>query len=371
LDQEQVVDAPSPGQPTGEVVGQTPGVPQEAPKAEASTPEAPAKPVSRRDHILQAAKEVAAKRSTAPAPAGTPKAGVAPTGSEPATNAAGRKIDPATGRFIKADGSLGEQSSQAPQVAKAPRAYPKTWKPELQPHWEKLPQEVLDQIEKREADIFKGIEEYKKQAMPAELRQVIAPYEQALSQQYGSVHAGIQRLFELSNFAASQPEQFIRQFAAQRGINLGATATPETQGDPQYTALQAEIAGLKQQLGSFQQQSQQAAMTPYLSEVERFKSEPGHEKFDELRPHMAALVQSGAAQTLQEAYEQAYRAKYADEWLSAQIAERQKADAERAAQAKQVAVQVTGAPSPSSPAPADPRNRRAVIEAAVRNLGRQ
>jgi hypothetical protein len=364
MDQE-IVDSPAPGQPVGELVGSTPGVPQEAPKAETAPVEAPEKPLSRRETIEKVAKDLQAKRDGGKA---------AP--SAPATNAAGRAIDPTSGRYVKADGSLGEKAPQqqavAPAAPEAPkRAYPKSWKPELEADYHKLPAHIIEQIEKREADIFKGIEEYKKQAMPAELRQVIQPYEHALSQQYGSVHAGIQRLFELSNFASSQPEAFIRQFAAQRGINLGQPATPDGQQvDPNYSALQAEIAGLKHQLGAFREQSQQAAMTPYLSEVERFKSEPGHEKFDELRPHMAALVQSGSAQTLQEAYDQAYRAKFSDEWLNAQILERQKADQQRAQQAKQAAVQVTGAPSQATPPSVDPKNRRAVIEAAIRNVGR-
>lgn len=354
-----VIDSTAPGQPVSEVTGSTPGVPASEPVV-AEVISAPEKPLSRRETIEKAAKEAQAKRAPAQA---------AP--SAPATNAAGRKIDPASGRFVKADGSLGEQA-QAPNPAAPARTYPKSWKPELEQDYHKLPPHILDQIEKREADIFKGIEEYKKQAMPAELRQVIAPYEQAFIQQYGSVHAGVKQLFDLSNFASRDPQGFVQWFAQQRGINLNqAPADPNApQADPHISALQAEVAGLKNQLVGFQQQSQQAAMSPYLSEVDRFKSEAGHEKFDELRPHMAALVQSGAATTLQEAYDQAYRAKFSDEWLSTQIAQRQQADQQRAQQAKAAAVQVTGAPSQSSPPSIDPKNRRAVIEAAVRNLGR-
>jgi hypothetical protein len=364
MDQE-IVDSPAPGQPVGELVGSTPGVPQEAPKETVKETVAPEKTLSRRETIEKVAKDLQAKRDggkTAP--------------SAPATNAAGRAIDPSSGRFVKADGSLGEkapqQSSVAPAAPEAPkRVYPKSWKPELEADYHKLPAHIIEQIEKRESDIFKGIEEYKKQAMPAELRQVLGPREQSFVQQFGSVHAGLQHLFQLSDFAARDPQGFVQWFAQQRGVQLGNQATPEGQAvDPNYSALQAEIAGLKNQLVGFQQQSQQAAMTPYLSEVERFKSEPGHEKFDELRPHMAALVQSGAAQTLQEAYDQAYRAKFSDEWLNAQLLERQKADQQRAQQAKQAAVQVTGAPSQATPPSVDPKNRRAVIEAAIRNVGR-
>ena len=362
---EQVVDAPSAGQPVGEVVGQAQGVPAEAPIKETVEKAVPEKPLSRRDTILQAAKDAQAKREGARVPEGAAQAKAAPS-APVVTNAAGRKIDATTGKFIKADGTLGEQA-QAPAAAPKTRQYPKTWKPELEADFHKLPPHILDQIEKREADIFKGLEDYKKQAMPAELRQVLGPREQALARQYGSVHAGLDQLFQLSDFAGRDPAGFLQWFAQQRGIQLGQPSQDGQQADPNVSALQAEIAALKHQVGSFQQQSQQASLAPYINDVERFKAEPGREKFDELRPHMAALVQSGAANTLQEAYDQAYRAKYADEWLSTQIEARQKQEAERAATARQAAVQVTGAPAPSSPQQVDPRNRRALIEAAVRN----
>lgn len=347
----------SPGAPDGVV-------PPSAPPEIKGPPDRSA---DRRALIEKAVKASSEKRDGKP-----PAASQAATG-EPATNAAGRKIDPASGRYIKADGTLGEQAPAA-IPAQAARAYPKSWKPELQPHWEKLSPEILDQIEKREQDIFKGIEEYKKQAMPADVKAVLAPYEQTFAQQYGGTAQGLSRLFELSNFASSKPEEFIRWFAAQRGINLNqAPADPNApQADPQFTALQAELAGLKQQVGTFRQNAEQAAMAPYLSEVERFKGEAGHEHFEELRPAMHALISSGSAKTLQEAYEQAYRAHptHGQTWLATQLAEKQKADAFAAQQARAAAVQVKGAPSQSSPPPLDPKNRRAVIEAAVRNSGR-
>lgn len=358
----EVIDSPSPGQPVSEVTGSTPGVPQEAPVVE-TAPKEESKPLSRREVIEKAFKEREATRQSKDA-----------ARADPSTNAAGRKIDPATGRYVKADGTLGEKvqapAQVAPQAPQAPkRTYPKSWKPELESKFHTLDPDILDQIEKREADIFKGIEEYKKQAMPAELRQVLGPYEQSFTQQYGSVHAGLHQLLQLSDFAARDPAGFIQRFAQARGIQLGQQAQDDTsQVDPQYSALQSEIGSLKQQLAGFQQQAQQAALTPYLNEVERFKSEQGREKFDELRQHMHALITSGAAQTLGEAYDQAFRARFPDEWLSAQMAQRQQADMQRAQQAKAAAVQVTGAPSQSSPPPTDPRNRRAVIEAAIRNL---
>jgi hypothetical protein len=360
LEEQTVVDTAGPGQPASDVVTTE----QPAPAAPVETAAPEAKPVSRREMIEKAAKDVAAKRTEAP------KAAQAPS-TAPVTNAAGRQVDPVTKRYVKADGSLGELAPVAEQP-KSVRAFPKSWRPELEQDYHKLPAHILDQIEKREADIFKGIEEYKKQAMPADLRAVIGPREQAFVQQYGSVAGGLNQLFQLSDFAARDPAGFVQWFAQQRGINLGQQAQGDTQAqvDPNYSALQAELAGLKNELVGFKQQSQQAAIAPYINEIERFKSEAGHERFDELKPHMGALIQAGAAKNLQEAYDQAYRAQFPDEWLSAQKATWLKGEQDRATQAKQAAVQVTGAPSQAAPPSVDPKNRRAVIEQAFRNIGR-
>jgi hypothetical protein len=262
-------------------------------------------------------------------------------------------------------------STDAPLEAAAPKKpLPKSWKQDYAPKWEKLVEvdgELADflaqQEDRREQDVLKGIEKYKNDAAyGSQIRQSLQPREQMLVQQYGGIQQGLDHLFKLSDFASQRPQEFIQWFAQQRGIALPGFQPQAT--DPYVNELRQTVEQLQQKLSGLEQK---ATYSPYLSEVEKFASDPKHEHFEELRPFMAALIESGSAPDLDTAYEQAMwsRPDLREKQLAAQRQE-WAAEQEKVRQQKIAASSsVKGSPPSGSDAKPNIRDRRSVIENAL------
>lgn len=124
--------------------------------------------------------------------------------------------------------------------------------------------------------------------------------------------------------------------------------------DPEVKKLKAELKALRDEAEQQQRRTQQEQQNAVFAEITSFRDETD-EDGNKLRPHfgevcgvMAGLLQSGRAQSLQDAYEQAVWAvpEYRDEIVRQQVEEQRKAEAERKAQeaeeAKKTAKSVNG-----------------------------
>jgi hypothetical protein len=334
----------------------------------------PAKPVSRREAITQALeKSEKAKASPTTAPAA------------PATNAAGRKIDPVTKRFIKADGTLGEIAPAAEVVAPTRKPMPKAWKQDYAPKWEGMDPDLANFVaeleEKREKDVLSGIEQYKQSAAYGnELRRVLTPYEQTLMQS-GSIAQGVDQLMKISSFASRDPQGFIQWFAKERGLQLG----PQAETPPEQQALQQalqpylqEINALKGQLQQFTQSQTQTQQRQSLSTVNAFlQANPMSEELtQDFVAQISAVRQANPDLEDSKVLEKAYDVlSWANEGLrqkrlEKQEQERKAKEAQELAAKKAAAVSVKGAPSTSPAAQVDPRDRRAVIARQIDRASR-
>lgn len=259
---------------------------------------------------------------------------------------------------------------------KPARKCPSSWKPEAKPLFERIAGDpelalIADEIERREADFHKGLEGYKGKAQFADaMERAIAPFA-ATIQSYGvSPDVAVQALFaadhRLRYGAPHEKAQALMQLAQDYGINLDGLPQ-QAQVDPNYAALYQELAQTKAQLNQYFAYQQQAQTQTYQSEIERFATDKPH--FDAVREDMAALLQAGRAESLDQAYEMA---TWARPDIRSSLLEQQMKDAEQkrredaqraAAAAKSAAVQVRGAPTggPSNPPVTD---RRASIAAA-------
>jgi len=95
--------------------------------------------------------------------------------------------------------------------------------------------------------------------------------------------------------------------------------------DPNYYALQNELNSVRGEIVNFKQQQEQAENQALLGEINSFATKAEH--FEEARPTMIQLLQSGVASTLEEAYEKAIRL---NDDLYQQIQQRSQAEAETA-----------------------------------------
>lgn len=275
------------------------------------------------DTILETLRDIEA-RGDMPAdePKDEPKEEAKP--AEEAPKKAERARDE-SGRFAPKAEAPAEPAAEPEQKAepaepKEPARRPK-WAKDALEQFDTLPEQVKAAALKREEDMHRGLDMYRESAKFGEaIKQTLGQRAQILQATYGSVEAGLQALFQLSDHAAQDPAGFVRRLAQARGIDLAALASGEQQQalPPESTSVQQRMQHLESLLQQQQQSQQQAVLASLNSDLARFAEEhdkPGYMNDwiegpagpvpGPFRQRMASLLESGAAATLQDAYEMA------------------------------------------------------------------
>lgn len=192
---------------------------------------------------------------------------------------------------------------------------PKTWRPEAASTWAALPEPAKQEILKREADIFKGIEGYRQDATIGKaLRNTIDPYVGYLQSRgippMEAVRGLMQSHYTLATGTQQQKIELLTSMARSYGVELSAggalgTAEPPPYIDPAVAGLQKELQAVKSQLSETERYRAEQVRVGIRSEVDTFAQDPAHPHFDEVSNEVAFLLQSGKASTLKDAYEQA------------------------------------------------------------------
>jgi hypothetical protein len=322
-----------------------------------------------------------------PDPVGTDKT-AKPT--ETPSQAAQRARDE-TGRFTKAPlaakaastgtkpplaGTKGQTPVPKPQegaqtpapVAKAEKP-PPSWSPPAREHWGKLPQEVREDVWRREQETSMALRE------SAEARQfhqtfakLAAPYESMFRAEGVDALRGAGNLFQafgvLQQGNPGAKAQLLATIGKTYGIDpqlltdaWNGTASPETQAaqhsvDPRIIAQQVRA----QVMADIQQERQQTHLTRAAGEVETFGQDK--EFFHDVRGTMAAIL-DGATQSRQHmTLDQAYRiALQFHPGTSSVIQQREARDVARNAQASTERARAAASSVRSQPVSA-PRNQR-------------
>ena len=190
-----------------------------------------------------------------------------------------------------------------------------------------------------------------------------------------AVAALAQADYTLRTAPADQRYQYLVNLAAQYGINLnqmtgqaGQTGQqPQTTVDPLVWQLQNELNSVRGEVMGWKQQQEMAQNQIALSEINAFAEKA--EYFEEARPKMISLLQTGEAQTLEDAYDQAIwsnkelRQKMLESQQASQAA-KVVAEKNRAAKAaRAAAVSVRGSTPGTNTAP-KAHSRRALLEEA-------
>jgi hypothetical protein len=188
---------------------------------------------------------------------------------------------------------------------------PMNWKGSAKVNWQRLPREVRQAI----------IEDYsghtKASSELDEYRSALGDRAQFLAAQYGSVGTGLKSILAGADMANKNPAEFIRWLAQRTGLDLGSLVQGGMQsGQDQFaqgqsaqsyqpSAVERELADLKQTLNGFLQQQHQTQTQTLKSQVDAFASDPSHPYFNDVRSDMAILVKEGKAKNLDEAYDMA------------------------------------------------------------------
>jgi hypothetical protein len=252
-----------------------------------------------------------------------------------------------------AQGKFAKAPEAAPEAAET-RPAPNTWRKEVAEKWGTLPPEVQAEVERREADFHKGIEQYRQAAQfQQDFGRAIQPFEATLrSTGLDPVGAVTQLMATDHLLRYGQPQEKlakIQQMARYYNVDLGQVGSYEPQAvDPQVAQLQQQVQQLSSYLQQQQLQGQQAEQYSLNSEIAAFAADPNHGHFEQVREHMAALLQAGLAKDLHDAYAQAV---YANPTTRATVSQQEaRAAREEAAKKAQVARQAASVNVRSRPA---------------------
>lgn len=193
------------------------------------------------------------------------------------------------------------------------RKAPSSWKPEAQAKFGAIDPLLQEEIERRESDIHKGIENYKgKAAVAEEFERAVAPY-MATIQSFGVTPvAAAQELFKADHAlrygTPIQKLQMFQKIAGDYGVDLGplmeaATNNQPLQIDPNISALQNQVHQMHAYLQNQSRAQEASAQQSVMTDIQRFAADPKHEHFEKIRIDMGALLQAGRANNLDEAYD--------------------------------------------------------------------
>lgn len=284
-------------------------------------------------------------------PEPTPEAN--PTGDSEAPTPPADKPTPTPAPEVKTPPSPDTAPASAPagRPVISAEAPPNQWRPTAAAHWQALPQEVREEIAKREQDMFNGIEGYKKDAgLGKAFLDIVKPYEGFLQQtgeDVGKLTSDLMGVhFTLSVGTQEQKLDLLKSIASHFKVDLGglAPADPEfaPYEDPQVKALRDEINALKSHQANAdrqqQAQAQQAATArraELAAEIDAFAADPKNPDFDLLAPEITNLLRMG--HNLREAYDKAVWLNPVTREKALQSAAAERAEAERKAKAEAAA----------------------------------
>jgi hypothetical protein len=232
---------------------------------------------------------------------------------------------------------------------------PLSWTAEKKAEWASVPPALQEYISLRDKESHEAITRAGQQIKAFEpIRNVIEQYGHTFQKNGLQPHDGIARMMAVNEMLEANPRAAIAEIAKAYGVNLqGETAQDANPGDARVAELEAELGKIKTHLTAQQRQQYEAESTALAREIADFAKDKPH--FESVRKVMAGLMSSGAAETMQDAYDQAI---YADPTIrqslqvDAQKAaeDKRKADeAERVAKAKKAAgVNVKSSPGQSN-----------------------
>lgn len=276
-------------------------------------------------------------------------------------------------------GRFAPKAEEPPQEAEPPvwRRPPASWRKDYHEVWQKADPKMQEYAWQREEQMRAGVEPLLAKAQFADtMQQAIEPYLPTI-QGMGltpekAVSALMQADYTLRTAPPQQKMQLFAQLAQSYGINLGAMganpqAAPQNSVDPLVWQLQNELNNVRGEVMGWKQQQEMQQNQQLLGEINQFSLKADH--FEEARPTMIQLLQSGMAETLEEAYDKAIRLnpdlfEQVSKAQQAEQAAKQAKEYNRAAKAARAAAVSVRSATPSANTAPKAANRRALLEEA-------
>jgi len=268
-----------------------------------------------------------------------------------------------------------QQQEEAPEPEEEPvwSKPPASWKKDYHEVWMSADPKMREYAWQREEQMKRGVEPLLSKAQFADaMQEALEPYMDTIRglgmSPDKAVAALAQADYTLRNSPPDQKLQYFMQLAQSYVINLGqAQAQPQQSIDPMVYQLQNELNRVRGEVMGWKQQQEMAQNQQLLNEINDFSTKAEH--FEEARPTMIQLLQSGVAETLEDAYDKAIRLDSAlfdrvQQARQAEVNAKKAADKDRAAKsARAAAVSVRGSTPGTNTAPKATSRRDMLMEA--------
>jgi hypothetical protein len=293
----------------------------------------------------------------------------------------GEPIEPVSrdgnGRFATPKAAERADEPQAEEEPPVWRRPPASWRKDYHEVWQKADPKMQEYAWQREEQMRAGVEPLLSKAQFADaMQEAISPYMQTIQGLGLSPDKAVAALMDADHKLRNSDPQtklvYFQQLAQSYGINLGAMQgqqgqMPQQTVDPTVYALQNELNKVRGEVMGWKQQQEMMENQTLLNEINQFSLKADH--FEDVRPAMIQLLQSGMAQTLDEAYEKAIRLdpNLFDQVTKAQQAEaaaKQAKEQNRAAKAARAAAVSVRSATPGVNTAPKAANRRAILEEA-------
>ena len=271
------------------------------------------------------------------------------------------------GKFVAKNAAEDAPAVEEP-VWKRP---PSSWKRDYHEVWQTADPRLQEYAYKREEEMRAGIEPLRSKAQFADqMNEAIQPYMNTIQGLGIDAPRAVKALMEadhvLRNSPPDQKRAYLASLAQSYGINLGEVDPYQQVGpvDPNYYALQNELNSVRGEISNFKQQQEMAENQSLLGEINSFASKA--EYFEEVRPDMIKLLQSGVAGTLEEAYEKAIRLNddvftQTQQRSQAEAAAQKSSSANRAAKAAKAAAVSVKSSTPGTKTTTKAQDRRSML----------
>ena len=251
---------------------------------------------------------------------------------------------------------------------------PASWKKDYHEAWTTADPKLKEYAWKREEEMRAGVQPLLSKAQFADqMQQAIDPYMNNIRGLGIEAPQAVKALMEADNVlrhgSPQQKQQYFAQLAQQYGINMSDVQIQPT--DPNFYAIQNELAQVRGEVLNWKQQQENAQNEALLSEINQFQSKA--EYFEEARPTMIQLLNSGVAKDLDDAYQKAIRLDN-DLFTKHQQASQGQADAakreasNRAAKAARAAAVSVKSSTPGAATSTKAQDRRSLLMEQFDNL---
>jgi hypothetical protein len=251
---------------------------------------------------------------------------------------------------------------------------PASWKKDYHEAWTTADPKLKEYAWKREEEMRAGVQPLLTKAQYADqMQQAIEPYMNNIRGLGIEAPQAVKALMEADNVlrhgSPQQKQAYFAQLAQQYGINMSDVQVQPT--DPNFYAIQNELAQVRGEVLNWKQQQEAAQNQALLSEINQFQSKA--EYFEEARPTMIQLLNSGVAKDLEDAYQKAIRLDN-DLFTKHQQASQGQADAakreasNRAAKAARAAAVSVKSSTPGAATSTKAQDRRSLLMEQFDNL---